>query len=83
MKKNEPAVKSAYIPLTHTFIHQRNPAGLLVHLQAHWAPCAFIGPVRDTPTIPPVSLCFDRDAPTIPLGSLCQSQTVTLACVMN
>jgi len=28
-------------------------------------------PVRDTPTIPLVSLCVHRDAPAIPLGSLC------------
>jgi len=34
----EPALKSAYIPITHTHIHQRNPNGLLVHLQPHWAP---------------------------------------------
>ena len=56
MQRNEPTVKSAYIPLSHTHIHQCNPDGLLVHLQPHWAPCAFTGPVRDTPTIPLVSL---------------------------
>ena len=42
-----------------------------MYLQLHWAPCAFTGPVRDTPTISLVSLCVYRDAPTTPLGSLC------------
>ena len=39
--------------------------------QPHGALCAFIGPVRDTLTIPLVSLCIHRDVPTTPLGSLC------------
>jgi len=37
----------------------------------HWAPCAFTGPARDTPTIPLVPLCIHRDALAIPLRSLC------------
>ena len=34
----KPTLKSAYIPLTHTHIHQFHPAGLLVHLQRQYNP---------------------------------------------
>ena len=44
--------------LIHTHIHQRNPAGLLVHLQRQYNP-------------PLVSLCVRRDAPTIQMSPLC------------
>jgi len=54
---NNPAPKSSFTPLTHTHVHQLNPAGLLVHLQRQYNPL--------------VSLCVHRDALTIPLGSLC------------
>jgi hypothetical protein len=42
-----------------------------MYIQPHWALCAFTSPVRDTPTIPLVSLCVRRDVLTTPLGSLC------------
>jgi len=45
-------------------------------LKPHWAPCAFIGPVRVTSTIPLVSLCVHRDVHIIPLGSLCVCRDV-------
>jgi len=63
-------------PLSHTHTHtptqsRWTPGPSPQSVQSHWAPCAFTGPVRDTPTIPLDSLCIYRDALTIPLVSLC------------
>jgi len=41
---NKLAPKSSFAPLTHTHIHQLNPAGLLVHLQRQYNPSGL--PVR-------------------------------------
>jgi len=63
-----------YPPHTHTHTPTSSrwtPGPSPETVQPHWALCAFTGPVRDTPTIPLVSLCVHRDALTIPLGSLC------------